>query len=385
MLYSLTTPQNIKVYQLQKANYDTAFTKYEAELKKYQNKEITEYPKSPEYVYPPSLGYKATDIKNDQNLNLFKTYSVAIPDACANYSNSKIFNVNDFELESIGTASGLPLYRLKDSNHPLYKLAYDNKMGYYNFEQPIPKPTFDEYVKKNPLLFTRDPWQRWMGFGEYDILLTAGCGKPVVYLYPPKTTKVSVSFDAPVQFTVDIPKYNDGWQVLAHPDGSLKNLKQNISNCQQIDYSKRGSEYALSACQKNNYPYLYWAGNISSIDYPVINGGWIVKLENINNFLENKLSEMGLNQKEKDDFIGYWATDISAKNAPFYKISFLQTAQLDKLFPMTVSPSPDTTFRIFLDYQPLSELPADLPVPQVLNKLVRKGFTLVEWGGKKVY
>ena len=76
---------------------------------------------------------------------------------------------------------------------------------------------------------------------------------------------------------------------------------------------------------------------------------------------------------------------MKSKNAPFYRISFLQTQDLNRIFPMTISPIPNTIFRIFLDYLPLNQKPDSFIKPQVLNKLIRQGFTMVEWGGLKRY
>ena len=339
------------------------------------------------------ISFKSSTIQNPNNLKFYNTYSEAIPGGCSATSNTKVTSLTDNDLEAIGSISNIPLYRLEDKNHPLYDLAFQNKMEYYIQDQKawdemnkgLKKPTLVEYIDNNPLLFIKDYWQRWVALGEYDIQLAGGCGKPVIYLYPQKSTEVSVKFNVPVQFTTDIPKYDDSWQVLAQPNGSLKNLKSNQASCQQIDFTKRGSEYAKTACETNNYPYLYWAGNVLSKDYPQIDKGWIVEKDNLNNFLQNKLSEIGLNSNEKKDFIEYWLSDMLAKNSPYYRLSFLQTNELNSLFPMTVSPKPNTIFRIFLDYLPLNEKPKTEIIPQSLNKLVRHGFTLVEWGGLKRY
>jgi internalin A len=170
---------------------------------------------------------------------------------------------------------------------------------------------------------------------------------------------------------------------MASPNGSLTNLKPELTNCTKIDDTKKGSEYAKGACKKNIYPYLYWAGNIYSQDYPVIDKGWIVEKKNIATFLQQKITEMGLNPQEKADFLDYWQPELIAKNTPYYRVSFLQTNELNELFPMQVTPQPDTTFRIFLDYTPLMAKPITLIQPQTLNKLTRNGFTMVEWGGLK--
>lgn len=343
-----------------------------------------------------TLSFTKNNIKNSNISSFYTNYDAAIPGGCAITSETVVTKFADNDFEKIGTVFDNPIFKLKDSNNEFYKLAYSNKLDYYNnydkdnvewnsLNNNLKKPNLQEYIQNTPLLFVKDYWQRWVAVGEYDIRLPGGCGKPVIYLYPPKITKVSVKFNIPVQLTTDIPKYDGSWQILAQSDGSLKNLNSNQSSCRQIDFTKRGSEYAKKACETNNYPYLYWAGNVYSQEYPTIDKGWIVAKNDLNNFLQNKLSEIGLNQKEKKDFIEYWLSDMLTKNSPYYRLSFLQTSQLNSLFPMTVNPKPDTVFRIFLDYLPLDQKPVKEILPQSLNKLIRYGFTLVEWGGLKRY
>jgi len=340
------------------------------------------------------FSFTKTDIKNSSISSFYKAYNSAIPGGCTINPSTVVTKFNDNDFDKIGAVFNIDIFKLKDANSDLYKLAYKNKMDYYNNYDPgdqewnsmnkdVKKPNFQEYIQNNPLLFVKDYWQRWVALGEYDIRLPGGCGKPVIYLYPEKPMEISVKFNVPVQFTTDIPKYNDSWLVLAKPDGILKNLKSNQTSCQQFDFNKKGSEYAKKSCETNNYPYLYWAGDIYSNEYPKINKGWIVDRDNLNIFLQTKLSEIGLNSNEKKDFIEYWLPDMMAKNSPYYRISFLQTNDLNSLFPMTVEPRPNTVFRIFLDYLPLSQKPSKEIPPQSLNKLIRNGFTLVEWGGLK--
>lgn len=366
--YSLTTPQDIKKYNSLKARG------------------------SDEYFSLPALSINSSDLVGTKDLTFYKDYKTAIPGGCAISLDTKIVNVSDSDLEAIGTVSNLPVYRLKDINHPLYRLAFQNKLNsydldpsYWNDTNPgIKKPNFTEYVNKNPLLFVKDYWQQWVALGEYDINLPGGCGKPVIYLYPTVPTQISVKFQVPVQFTTDIPKYQDSWSVLAQPNGLLTDQKYHASDCQSLDFQKIGSEYARQACQSNSYPYLYWAGNVlSHVDYPVINQGWVIEKNSLNQFFENKLTEIGLNSQEKNDFISYWLPEMLKKDASYYQIKFLQTKELNSLFPMTVQPQPETIFRLFLDYTPLVSQPDNLPQPQTLRKLIRNGFTLVEWGGLK--
>lgn len=342
----------------------------------------------------PHLSFVKSDIQNSTGLNFYSTYDVAIPSGCAITPETVVTNFTDSDLEKIGTVFNIPIYRLKNQDGDFSRLAFSNKIDYFdNYDknneewnsvnEGIKKPNLNDYLNNNPLIFIKDYWQRWVAMGEYDIKLPGGCGKPVVYLYPEKTTEVSVKFNAPIQFTTDIPEYKNSWNVLASPNGSLQDLNQKDGDCNKIDSSKFGSEYATEACKTNNYPYLYWSGNIISQKYPDMTKGWIIAKEDLKNFLQQKLTEINFSSQEKNDFISYWLPELLNKNSSYYRISFLQTGELNKIFPMTVTPTPDTIFRIFLDYQPLSQKPSQSIQPQNLSKLVRHGFTLVEWGGLK--
>ena len=48
--------------------------------------------------------------------------------------------------------------------------------------------------------------------------------------------------------------------------------------------------------------------------------------------------------------------------------------------PLTVTPRPDSVLRVSMAYRPLAA-PIVVP-PQELTPFVRRGFTLVEWGGQ---
>ena len=49
--------------------------------------------------------------------------------------------------------------------------------------------------------------------------------KPIIYLYPEQETKVSVVLGNPQNITCSYPKYIDGWNVVAQPNGDLIDLK----------------------------------------------------------------------------------------------------------------------------------------------------------------
>ncbi len=178
--------------------------------------------------------------------------------------------------------------------------------------------------------------------------------KPVIYLYPEEETKVSVELDYSGELTSTYPTYEDGWNVIAKPDGTL------------ID-PETGREYYC----------LFWEGE-SHVDYD-LSEGFVVSGEETKGFLEDTLTALGLTDKEANEFIIYWLPRMEG-NA-YNLISFQNEIYTDNA-KLHIEPAPDSVLRVFMVWQGL-----DKPVsvePQVLNGFDRTGFTVVEWGGCEV-
>ncbi|MFK7798625.1 MAG: hypothetical protein AB8E82_14330 [Aureispira sp.] len=179
--------------------------------------------------------------------------------------------------------------------------------------------------------------------------------KPVIYLYPTTTQMVSVKVDFKGDIIHSYPKYvsNTGWQVSAQADGTLTDLQT-------------GKEYG----------YLFWEGK-SDYHYPS-NTGFVVKGEQTAHFLDEKLAVLGLNRAEATDFITYWLPELESN--PYNLIHFATTAYEEQA-PLSIQPQPTSVIRVFMVYQPLEQA---ITIPeQPLATPSRKGFTVVEWGGKK--
>jgi len=51
--------------------------------------------------------------------------------------------------------------------------------------------------------------------------------KPVIYLYPQITTQTNIKIKNRKSITVSYPEYSEnGWNVLAYPDGTIKDLEE---------------------------------------------------------------------------------------------------------------------------------------------------------------
>jgi hypothetical protein len=180
--------------------------------------------------------------------------------------------------------------------------------------------------------------------------------KPIIYLYPKKPIDISIQINMKNsninKFTVVYPKFNkenNTWNVHAKPNGDI------IIN-------------------DRTYPYLFWEAQSYVSDE--INEGFIVKDEDSEKFLEEKLKILGLNDKESTDFITFWLPTLLANKL---SVCTFQSKEYYENFELKIEPKPDSLIRIFLV---IKKLKAPINIKeQKLEKIERKGYTVVEWGG----
>ena len=174
--------------------------------------------------------------------------------------------------------------------------------------------------------------------------------KPVIYLYPQQTVSVDVALELDGRLTCTYPEYADGWDGLTvYPNGTIQ---------------KDGREYYC----------LYWEGE--SRFEPDFSKGFCVKSEDTASFLEKTLREMGLNDREANEFIIYWLPILQQNE---YNLISFQGENYTELAKLTVSPTPDSVLRVFMSFKAL-ENPTEVE-PQVFTPFERNGFAVVEWGG----
>ena len=178
--------------------------------------------------------------------------------------------------------------------------------------------------------------------------------KPVIYLYPTAPMSVSVKLDFNGTLTCTYPAYRDGWKVIAHPDGTLTD-------------PATGREYYC----------LYWEG-VSDVEYD-LSQGFVVPGEDTAAFLEDALAQLGLTEREANEFIIYWLPRMEG-NA--YNLITFQTDVYTENAKLTVTPTPDSMLRVFMAWKPL-DAPIEIE-PQELTGFDRHGFTVVEWGGAEL-
>ncbi|MDF3027319.1 MAG: hypothetical protein K0S23_1626 [Fluviicola sp.] len=178
--------------------------------------------------------------------------------------------------------------------------------------------------------------------------------KPVIYLYPEKDTELSVQLKPKGNLTFSYPEYSGGWRGTAHPDGS-------------IDISG------------TRYPYLFWESeqNFNTFDPKL--GGFILTRSTIVTSLENYLSELGFNDKEKADFITFWGPQLQQHEEVM--IQFILNDACNEFASLNIEPKPLHLNRVYMIWSNTDNLKPQIQKPQVLQKLNRDGFDVLEWGG----
>ena len=186
--------------------------------------------------------------------------------------------------------------------------------------------------------------------------------KPVIYLYSTQPTNVNLSIDFKGDLTFMYPRYDNGWQVNVSKKGIQNQADQKI------------------------YPYLFWEGILSELGFVTTSTGmegYFIQTDSTISFLENTLTQLGLNQTEMTDFITFW--DHKLKNIDTQPSNFWWMKLTRMKLQELMSILPQIPCRIYLLFQGSEiELKQNFLTAPVLKPFDRKGFTLVEWGGSEI-
>ena len=176
--------------------------------------------------------------------------------------------------------------------------------------------------------------------------------QPLLYLYPKKETKITISFEDPKKITNAYPKYKEKWKITAKPKGDLEDK------------------------DKNGYIALTWEEDCKSdIDF---NKGYFVTKDESMQFLEDKLKYIGLNDKERNEFIISWLPVLVKNEKSMVYFELTEDRNIDN--KLNISPKPDSMLRFIMHVKKVDGKPSDFE-QQKLSHFNRKGFSVIECSG----
>jgi len=189
--------------------------------------------------------------------------------------------------------------------------------------------------------------------------------KPVIYVYSEESTNVQMGIDQVGEMTFTYPTLDSTWNFIAGKEGSLK------------------------MTDGRSYPYLFWEAERELkgfIRNQYVIPGEIVERARVIEFLETSLASLGLNDREKTDFITYWGPRMEANES-----SFVQFIVDDDVTPvigaLNITPKPNSIRRVFIqfiDAEKFNLFSIYALQKQSFPSFERKGLTVVEWGGSEL-
>ena len=183
--------------------------------------------------------------------------------------------------------------------------------------------------------------------------------KPIIYLYGYNNERVKVSMDQASGISISYPEYgSSGWQIIAKPDGHLTDQKTG----------------------KDLYA-LYYEMQDSKIPQAFAHGdGFLVEKSSISDFLDEKLTLLGLDYKEREEFITYWLPKLAQNQ--YNHIYFASADEINECVTnLQISPAADQQIRIWMIAEPATK--NTVTKEQQLSQVIRQttGKLIVEWSG----
>lgn len=179
--------------------------------------------------------------------------------------------------------------------------------------------------------------------------------KPVIYFYPQKEINVLVKMEIHGDNQFYYPSYTDSWKFTAKPDGDL-------------------------IFGDKTYNYLFWEATSSELlTQKQTSSGFFVEGSNAVQFLEEKLTEAGLNSKEQADFITFWGPRLMKNKLNFVHFDFNE--ECNQHAGIEITPKPDNLYRIYMVWGAVSN--RFNVTEQRIESIDRSGFSVLEWGGEE--
>ncbi len=187
--------------------------------------------------------------------------------------------------------------------------------------------------------------------------------KPVLYVYT----------DTPKQLDVSV-QVKHGAITVTYP-------KPNVTSKKEIMWSVETTSDQKLVVKTRTYPYLFYEGvNL------VPERGWTkydtVFSSNLDSYFETVLSSFGLNSKERNDFIIYWAPLMIKNN---WDVQWIHTMELDQLAPIKIKNQGENesheTNRMWMIAKPSSGNQERIRMPEKISRGIHETL-VVEWGGQ---
>lgn len=184
--------------------------------------------------------------------------------------------------------------------------------------------------------------------------------KPVIYAYSPVALDFKLKLKPKGELTFSYPVLGKDMSWNMHLDAS------------------GGMQDAAGG----QYPYLFWEARQKAEHFhaAVFGSNEIVLRDHLLSYLEISLFSLGMNAREKTDFITYWCPRLM--NEPLVQVQFFVDEECAVIGELEISPKPDAVRRVYVLFRPMNRVPVDFEAKTLpVLPFDRAGFVILEWGG----
>lgn len=189
-------------------------------------------------------------------------------------------------------------------------------------------------------------------------------GSPWIHVYPSITQDMTVTLNPTggVAYVQPAFTHNDeqSWSFKAEPNGTLRFADSLTKNSLHWEYYRYG---LLKA----------YRPTIEATD-----AGFVLPREELKPFVSELAHRIGLNTIETENLLSELNRQSSSVTDPFVKVGFVSSSFLNTYLPLSITPQPDSLYRIYLDIRPMKTRPHTV-APQ-LPIIDRSGSIVVETG-----
>lgn len=174
---------------------------------------------------------------------------------------------------------------------------------------------------------------------------------PEIYLYPKEPLNVMIGLGAFLTYS-DPSISSNSFSVIADPTGKI---------------SAKGIER----------PYIYYEYNATNTKFTSPSAGYVVSNSAFTTIVTKIAQEFALTASETQRLN---QDALNAKNgySDYYLLGIATEKEVNSNLPLTITPSPDSLFRIHLLVKPIAS-PFSIPEPSIVP-VARNGFTVIELG-----
>ena len=184
--------------------------------------------------------------------------------------------------------------------------------------------------------------------------------KPVIYLYSENERNVSVKLKAKGDLTFTYPTISseDSWKVKLGKNGLIQ--------------TDDGGEYS----------YLFWEAKQEQSTFTSIlpNSAQLLCGSELVPYFEKELNNLGLNAREKTDFITFWCPKLINKDQIL--VQFYLDEKCELIGELQIDPKHKNVRRVYVTFQEINAERKDFKNIELHpSPFLRDDFTVLEWGG----